>query len=262
MRGLTLLLILAFSFSACSKFARLQKSNDYDLKLKMANEYYDKKSYNYAQLLYQDLFPILKGDPRFEDLYYRFAYCSYYLGDYMNAENLFKSFLDVFPTSSKAEEMEFMRAYCYYEQSPKVELDQTNTTRAIGLMQTFVNTHPGSERNKEALTIIEKGKKKLEAKELKAAELYYNIGQFRAAMVAFTNLLDNYPDSPQGDMYKLQVIRSTYEYAVLSIDSKRPERFQQVITECNDFIDRFPESRLTGEVEGYIKASKNYIKEA
>ncbi len=260
MRALTTITITFFFLVSCSKFAKVQKSNDYNLKLKTANEYYDKKDYHFAQQLYEDLFPVMKGDPRFEDLYYKYAFCAYYQKDYLNAENLFKSFVEVFPTSKKAEEMDYMRAYCYYRQSPKVELDQTNTTRAIGLMQTFINTHPGSDRNKEAMEIIEKGRLKLEAKELKSAELYYNIGQYKAAAIAFTNLINNYPDSPAGDMYKLQAIKSYYEYAYLSVELKKEERFQQVITECNDFIDRFPESTLIKQVQDFLTTSQNNIK--
>lgn len=256
----TLVLIGLVSLASCSKFAKVQKSNDYELKLKTANEYYDKKDYHFAQQLYEDLFPVMKGDPRFEDLYYKFAFCAYYQKDYMNAENLFKSFVEVFPTSKKAEEMEFMRGFSFYKQSPKAELDQTNTTRAIGLMQTFINTHPGSERNKEAMEIIEKGRQKLEVKEFKSAELYYKIGQFQAAAIAFTTLMNNYPDSDKSDNYKFQAIKSYYEYASLSVDSKKEQRYQHVITECNDFVDRFPESPLMKQVEAYSNISQNNIK--
>jgi outer membrane protein assembly factor BamD len=178
----------------------------------------------------------------------------------MNAENLFKTFVEVFPTSKRAEEMDYMRAYCYYQQSPKFELDQTNTTKTMGLMQTFINTHPNSAKIKDAADIIEKCRFKLETKEYKSAQLYYDIGQFRAAAIAFVALMTDYPDSPKGDVYKLEAIKSFYEYANLSIDSKKEERYQQVITECNDFVDRFPQSEFTKQVEDYLKLSQTNIK--
>ena len=59
----------------------------------MAEQYFVKKKYNYAQVLYEDMMPFFKGTPQFEDLYYKYAYCAYYQSDYMNAENLFKTFL-------------------------------------------------------------------------------------------------------------------------------------------------------------------------
>ena len=237
------------------------KSNDYEYKLKMADAYYIKKDYNHAQQLYEELFPIFKGTPQFEDIFYKFAYCSYYLRDYLQAENLFKQFVEVFPSSARAEEMEYMRAYTFYRQSPKVELDQTNTFKTVGLMQTFINTHPGSARNKEAEAIIDELRKKLELKEFKSAELYYNLGHYRAAAIAFTSLMDNFPDSPQSEEYKLQVIKSYYLYAVNSVEDKKPARFEQVVNEGNDFIDRFPDSKLLGEVQRYQNLSQNNIKE-
>jgi outer membrane protein assembly factor BamD len=260
MRILSTVLALMILVSSCSKFAKVQKSTDYDYKLKMANEYFEKKKYNYAQQLFEELFPILKGTDKFEDVYYKYAYCAYYQRDYFNAENLFKGFVEVFPTSARAEEMDFMRAYCFYKQSPKIELDQTNTMKAIGLMQTFINTHPGSTRNKEAAEIIEKGRVKLEQKELRSAELYYNVGQYKAAGIAYTNLMNNFPDSEKSDYYKFQVIKAYFEYASLSIDEKKEERFGQVITECNEFMDRFPESGLTKDVERYLNISQSNIK--
>jgi outer membrane protein assembly factor BamD len=260
MRITLIFAIVAFGIVSCSKFAKVQKSTDYEYKLRMAEKYYVAKKYNYAQQLYEELFPLMKGQPQFEDLFYKYAYCSYHLHDYMQAENLFKQFVEVFPTSAKAEEMEFMRAYTYYRQSPKPQLDQTNTQKTIGLMQTFINTHPGSAKNKEATEIIDKCRAKLEIKEYESAELYYNMGHYRAAAIAYTSLMNDFPDSPKGDAYKLQIIKSYYLFASNSVDEKKPARYEQVITECNDFADRFPESNLKKEVEQYQTLSKNNIK--
>ena len=80
-----------------TSFSKVLKSKDYDYQLRMADRYYVKKDYNHAQQLFEELFPILKGGPQFEDLYYKFAFCSFYLKDYANAENLFKGFVEVFP---------------------------------------------------------------------------------------------------------------------------------------------------------------------
>jgi outer membrane protein assembly factor BamD len=226
----------------------------------MAEKYYIQKKYNFAQQLYEELFPIFKGDPKFEDIFYKYAYCSYYLKDWMQAENLFKQFVEVFPSSPKAEEMEYMRAYTYYKQSPKMELDQTNTEKAIGLMQTFINTHPGSPKIKEATEIIDQLRTKLEAKSFHNAQLYYNMGHFRAAAIAYTSLMNDFPDSEKSDEYKLQVIKSYYLYADNSIADKKAARFEQVVTECNDFTDRFPESKLIAEVQRYSTLSQNNIK--
>jgi outer membrane protein assembly factor BamD len=268
------ILILALLLAAChggksvtkggyskKSLGKILKNPDYEYKLRMAEQFFVKKKYIKAQQIYEDVFPYIKTNLKlFEDVYYKFAYCAYYQADYMNAENLFKNFLETFPNSIRAEEVDYMRAYSFYKQSPKPELDQTETIKAIGTMQVFINTHPGSARIKEANQIIDECRAKLEVKEFKSAKLYYDMGQFRAAGVAFSALLNNFPESLKSDEYKLMVIRSYYKYAGLSVEEKQTERYEQVISECNEFTDQYPDSKLKKEVEDFIKLSNNNIK--
>lgn len=237
------------------------KSKDTGYQLKMADKYFEDKKYRMAQELYEELYPVYKGTDKFEELYFKDAYCFYYMKNYPDAENFFKGFLEVFPNSSKAEEVDFMHALCFYKQSPKLELEQTNTAKSIGVMQTFINTHPGSSRIAEATEIIDKCRAKLEQKELRGADLYYKVSQFRAAAISYNNLLNNYPESATADYYKLQALKSYFKFAKLSVADKQTERFEKVITEYEDFADRFPESKLLQEAAEYSNLSKNNIKE-
>jgi len=236
------------------------KSTDPEYKLRMAEQFFVKKKYSKAQLIYEDIMPYYRHLQGFEDIYYKYAYCAYYQQDYQNAENLFKTFLEIFPNSTRAEEFDYMRAYSYYKQSPKAELDQTNTVKAIGQLQAFINTHPGSARNKEAYEIIATLRVKLEVKDYQSAKLYYDLGQFRAAGVAFSSLLNTFPDSQKADEYKLMIIKSYYKFAELSVEEKKRERYEQVITECNEFNDRFPESKLSKEVDQFLNLCNNNLK--
>ncbi len=260
MRFVPVIIALIF-LSSCSKgISKILKSPDPEYKLRVAEKYFVQKKYNKAQILFEDVMPYYKTRPEFQDIYYKYAYCAYNQADYLNAENLFKTFLEIFPNSAKAEEMAYMRAYSYYKQSPKPELDQTNTIKAMGMMQVFINTHPGSEKNKEATSIIEICRTKLETKDYKGAFLYYNMGQFRAAGVAFTTLINAYPESARLDEYKLMAIKSYYRFAELSVEERKVERYEQVIDECHQFVDRFPESKFRKEVESYITLSQTNIK--
>ena len=255
------LAVLLVMFSSCNKYGKVLKSKDYDYKLKMADEYFANKKYKIAQQLYEELFAVVKGTGKYEDVYYKDAYCYYAMKMYREAENLFKGFLEVFPNSARAEEVDYLHAYCFYKQSPKVELEQVNTAKAIGMMQTFINMHPGSTRIKEATEIIDKSRAKLELKEYRAAELYYNLGQFRAAAIAFTNLANNYPESTKGDEYKLKTVRAYYRFAKLSVPEKQIERYEKVVTEYEDFVDRYPESKLMKDAESYKNLSQTHIKD-
>jgi outer membrane protein assembly factor BamD len=258
---LTWIVFIAFVASSCSKgISKILKNPNPEYKLRIAEQYFVKKKYSKAQQVYEDIMPYYKTNKEFEDIYYKYSYCAYHQADYLNAENLFKSYLEIFPNSPKAEEIDYMRAYSFYKQSPKAELDQTNTIKAMGMMQTFINTHPGSTRNKEANEIIDQCRAKLEVKDFKSAQLYYDMGQFRAAGVSFATLLNNYPESMKADEYKLMIIKSYYRFAELSVEEKKVERFEQVINECYEFTDRFPDSKLKKEADQYLLLSQNNIK--
>lgn len=57
MRSILFVCIIALLSTGCSRFAKVQKSTDYDYKLRMADQYFAKKKYMYAQQLYEELFP-------------------------------------------------------------------------------------------------------------------------------------------------------------------------------------------------------------
>jgi len=244
----------------CGGMTKILKNPDPNYKLRIAEQYFVKKKYGKAQQLYEDIMPYFKTGKEFEDIYYKYAYCAWNQLDYQNAENLFKSYLEIFPNSTKAEEIDYMRAFAFFKQSPKPELDQTNTIKAMGMMQTFINTHPGSLRNKEATDIIDICREKLEIKDYKSAQLYYDLGQFRAAGVTYTTLLNDYPESKKADEYKIMIIKSYFRYAEMSVEEKKMDRFEQVINECNEFMDRFPGSRFRKEADTFLHQSQTNIK--
>lgn len=260
MRFIPYLFLFALLAGCSTGITKILKNPDPEYKLRMAEQYFVKKKYTKAQILYEDVMPYYKTKAEFQDIYYKYAYCAYYMGDFMNAENLFKSFMEIFPNSPKSEEVDYMRAYSFYKQSPKPELDQTNTIKAIGMMQAFINNHPGSPKNKEASEIIDLCRAKLEIKDFKSAQLYYDMGQFRAAGVAFSALLNDYPESLKADEYKLMIIRSYFRFAEMSVDDRKVERYEQVMDEVQDFVDRFPESKLRKDAEQFLQLSQTQIK--
>jgi outer membrane protein assembly factor BamD len=153
-----------------------------------------------------------------------------------------------------------MRAYCYFKQSPKVELDQTNTNKTMGLMQAYISSHPTSPRVKDAAELIDICREKLELKDFKSAELYYNLGFYKAAAIAFGNVSDNFPDSKKSDEYKLLMIKSYFKYAEMSYEEKQKERFEKVLAECSEFGDRFSDSKHLEEVNKYKTQTLNILK--
>jgi outer membrane protein assembly factor BamD len=116
-------------------------------------------------------------------------------------------------------------------------------------MQAFVNEHPNSKRVKDANKMIDESRSKLEKKDRYAAELYYQIFEYKAAAVAFEQIIRKYPDSKSSDYYLYKIIDSKYKYAKNSIPDKQEERFSNVKADYSDFVRKYPKSPYRNEVE-------------
>jgi outer membrane protein assembly factor BamD len=87
----------------------------------------------------------------------------YYLAGYQ-----FESFVSSYPKSEKIEEASYLAAKSYSKLSPVYSLDQTDTNKAIGKLQDFIDTYPNSEYLPEANATLKVLTDKLEKRLLKS----------------------------------------------------------------------------------------------
>jgi outer membrane protein assembly factor BamD len=127
-------------------------------------------------------------------------------------------------------------------------------------MQSYINTHPNSKRLDEANKYIDNGRAKLENKESDAAHLYYNINQFKAASIAYKNVMRNYPESAKSDFYQYMIVKSQYLYARASIEEKQEERYNNVLSSYQELKDSFPKSKYLEDAEKYKTLADNNLK--
>lgn len=240
--------IMCLLFISCSNsYQKVVKSNDPELKLTKAKEYYKKGDYIKALPLFEELIPLYKGSKSIDDIYYMYADCYFQQGDYLIASFHFKNIFDSYPLSDYAEESLYMNAYSYFMMSPDVALDQTYTEKAIEAFQLFINAYPGSEKVQECNQLMDSLRRKLEMKAFKNASLYLKIGHYKAAAVSFSNLLREYPDTKYDEEAAFLVVKSYYLYAVNSIPSKQEERFEQAVAAYRDFSYKYREGKFTKE---------------
>ncbi|NDC41594.1 MAG: outer membrane protein assembly factor BamD, partial [Chitinophagia bacterium] len=224
------------------------------------NELFDKKDYAHANELYKELVPVMKNTRNFEPLFYRYSYTYYYMREYEIASYYFKNFTEYFPTSKYAEECEFMSALCLYKFAPKYTLDQTNTLKGLEALQSYITRYPASKRTAEANEYIKQGNLKLEQKQSDAAKLYFNMGQYKAATVAYNSVLRNYPESPNADLYQYMIFKATYRYAKGSIPEKQEERYASAISLYRELKDTYPTSKYLDEAGRLNEEANNNIK--
>lgn len=249
LKSILIALVCTVAFSSCSKFHRLMKSTDMEAKYTAAVKYFDKKDYYHALQLLEELNTVYRGTSKAEMTYYYYTFCTYYIDDFTLAAYHFNNFVQSYPNSKYAEEMQYMYAYCYYLDSPIASLDQTSTIDAIDKFQIYINKFPGSERVAEANKLIDELRAKLERKAFDNAEMYYRTEHYKAAVVAFSNALKDYPNSQFREKAMYLSFRSAYLYADNSVEAKKAERYRAAREDYLRLIDNFPKSRYLREAE-------------
>lgn len=252
--------LLIFILSSCTEYQKILKSSDYNLKYDKAMEYYAEEDFYRAQTLFEELVHILKGSSKGENVLYYFADCHYKLEDYILGAYFFETFAKTFPNSDRTPEATYLAAYCYYMNSPKPSLDQTDTRKAIDAMQLFINKYPGDNRIVEANEIIEELREKLEQKAYDNAKLYFKLSDFQSATIALKNSIKDFPDTKYREDILYLIVKSSYMLAEKSVTSKQGERYQNTISEYYAFVDEYPNSKHVKEIEKMYEKSVNQIK--
>ena len=235
--------------ASCGKFRKIEKSQDWRVKYEAGLNYYNKKDYYHASVLFEAITPIVRGLPEGEKVQFNLAYCQYYDKLYLLASEQFKTFYETYGRSPMAEEARYMYAYSLFKSSPKDNLDQSNSVDAMAAMQEFLNRYPNSKFRDQSIDVIVTTQKKLERKGFENSYQYYKMRQYKAAIVALNNFKDNFPDSEFLEEAYYLVIVSEYRLAEQSIISKQQERYKGVVDHYKEFVDKYPQSSFLRDAE-------------
>ena len=253
-------LILVIGFASCSQFEKLRKSSDYQLKYRKAFEYYRAGDFVRAGQLFDDISAIYRSTNRADTLAYYQAMSYFKQKDYLTASHYFSQHHKEQRQSPFAEECEYLTGYCFYKQSPRAQLDQANTYAAIETFQLFLRLHPDSQFAEDAEKYLAEMKDKLVDKSYLTAKLYYNLGQYKASIIALNNSLDDYPETKYREELMYLLLKSSYLLAENSVPLKKKERFQSAVDEYYSFIGEFPQSQYTKEAQRMYDRADRFLK--
>ena len=251
--------LIAIILSSCSNYQKLLKSANNEEKYEMALLYYNQGDYYRAQEIFEQIMPFFRGTEKAEQMYYYYANCHYEQGDNILASYYFKRFTKTFPKSKYTDECLYMAAYCKYLDSPIYSLDQTNTVEALVELQLYMDVFPDSERIEEANELMENLRNKLEKKAFEIAKLYIKMEDYKAAITSFKNLLESFPDSRYQEPVLFNIAKAQYFYALHSIESKKKERFIEMVEVYNAYISLYPDSEHAKQVTTYYNNSREYL---
>ena len=260
LRVFLLFILNTLIFSSCSHYQQVLKSTDLEYKYAEAVKYYEAEDFYRALTVFEELITIYKGTGKAEDVYYYYCKSNYGVRDNLLASFHFGNFVQTFPNSQYAEECAYLQAYCFYLDSPGPTLDQTNTYKAIDQFQLFADRYPQSERVADCNNLIDELRLKLETKSYNQAVLYYNIEDYKAATIAFRNLLDDYPASKYKENCLYLSFKASFDYAKNSILEKQLERYKETVKHCNNYLAAYPDSANSKESKKTLESSLEEIK--
>ena len=176
----------------------------------------------------------------------------------------FKNFSETYSYSAFREEAAFMSAKCEFERSLPSPLDQTNTKTAIARLQLFVNQFPDSKYIPECNALMDELRAKLHKKTYDKAMLFYNIGDYKAAVVSMKSAVNLYPDIPWKDEMMFTAAKAAFLYADNSIVSQQAERFNDALTLVEEYNEEFRGEGLykteSAKLEKRIKEKLSKVK--
>lgn len=258
-------------FASCAQeFNNVYKSNDYLYKYEYAKEAFANGKYNKAITILQSIVTQQKGTKDAEDCLYMLAMSEYMIRDYATASEYFKKYYQSYPKGAYAEQAEFYVGESLYMSTPEPRLDQTPTYSAIAAYQEYLDLYPDGSMKEKAQSRLFELQDKLVEKEYLSAKLYYDLGDYfgnctnggnnyQACVVTAQNAVNDYPYSSKREEFYILIMKSKYELARMSVESKQLERYQDAEDECYGFINEFPDSRERATAEKYIEKCKEYI---
>lgn len=263
-KNIIFLLLLVLTLGSCNEYNKILKSTDRELKYSYAKKYFDEGKYSRSITLLEELVPFMKGTSDAEESLYLLAQSHYNSRDYISATQVFTTYYNTYPRGEYAEPALFYSAYGMYLDSPDPRLDQTKTYTAIAEFQKYMERYPQTERSEQAKNYLFELQEKLAHKELLAAQLYLDLGNYmgnnyESAVVTAREAMKSYPYSIYMEEYQITILRARYEFAQRSTLSTQPERYRMVVDEYYNYTNTFPDGKYLSEAESYYKEAQKKI---
>ena len=170
---------------------------------------------------------------------YYLATSHFNMDEFIIAAEEYKKLINDMSHSKLISLAQLMLAESYYRMSPRSELDQEYTYKAIKEYQTYLEDYPTHEKREEAEKRIFGLRERLAQKHWQNAELYRKMRKYKSSIIYYDIILNSYYDSDFAEY-------AQYGKAMAYLEM---EDLQKAKEEFLIFKDKFPGSQIAGEVE-------------
>lgn len=250
------LIVLVLGGCSGSKDQEIKTAED---RFKHAKQLYDDGDYLEAIQQFEIIKLQFQGSSISDQAQYFTGMSRFHRGELILGVYDFELLIKNYPSSPLVPDAYCMIAQCYVQRSPKSQLDQSYTYRALDALQTFIELYPTHTRvpdaQKDQVNLINK----LAQKEYETGMLYEKMENTKAALIYYDRVLDQY--------YSTQVADDAL-FAKINIMVRR-KKWDEVRKLVEYFLTKFPDSPFRGDVEqirelipnehsknGFLKADK------
>lgn len=252
MKNLAYIAVMLLVLSSCGEYQKVLNKGTVEDQYKMAVKMYEAQKYSKALRLFEKITPSYRGKPQMERIQFMVSQSNFNEKNYGLAGYYFNRFTGNYPKSSKREEAAFLSALSYYKAAPSFSLDPTDTNKALEAFQKFIDSYPDSNKLEEANKYHAELRAKLEKKSFEIARTYYKTADYdprnyKAAIVAFDNLLEDYLGTKYKEEALYYRLKAAHDLAVKSRQRRKAERIKNAIKAYEKLKRNFPESKFMEE---------------
>lgn len=237
--------------SACASKNQIRSGDTLDVAYEKAMRMYTNRKYVDAARGFETVLSIGRGSTIAQDAQWYLADSYFKSRDFVMATAEYQRYHGNYPRSDRRSEAEFMEGLCYVRLSPRHNLDQSDTYKAIEMMQLYLARYPNSERTREAAGLIDELREKLARKQHTAGLLYLRLQSFEAAAIYFGLTIDQFPETKWAEISLAKQVESYLLLADKSVDAKKKERYELVLESVVKYVQLFPNGKNRSLVENF-----------
>lgn len=259
--GILTVCVFAFVLTACSGYSKLLKKGTNGEKYNAALDFLNEGKNQKAIDLFTLVKPAYIGTTKQDSIDYFMGLAYYRNRDYETSGMIFNQYRQSYGNRRTPflEDAEFLYADGLYRSSPRTNRDQSATMTAIVAADEYLGHYPESQYREYMLDNMEELQGKLKDKSYLNAKLYYEVGDYKAAVVSFRNSLERYPATKHREEMLYLITKSNYELARNSIPALQRERYMNVMESYYNYIGEFPEGKHTKEIKKMHQEAQEYI---
>ncbi len=163
----------------------------------------------------------------------------FFMDEYIIAAAEYEKLISNMSRSPLVTLAQYKLAESFYQLSPRAELDQGYTHKALREYQYFIEENPTHKLREDAEKKMYELRSKLAQKQWASAEIYRKMREFRAALVYYDIVLERYYDTEFADKAMYGKIE-TY---------LKKEQYTAARLECHKLMEQFPKSEFYEQVE-------------